>query len=47
VAEADIRRQIAYTEFRLAELESQKANLDSVIAYEKNVLAKLYETMVE
>jgi hypothetical protein len=47
VAEADIRRQIKYTEFRLAELESQRANLDSAIAYEKNVLAKLYETMVE
>lgn len=47
MAEAYVERQIRYTEFRLAELESQRANLDSAIEYERSVLAKLYETMVE
>lgn len=47
MAGTDRERQIKYTEFRLAELHAQRDGLDSVIAYEEKVLAKLLETMVE
>jgi hypothetical protein len=47
MAGTDRERQIANTEFRLAELRAQRDRLDESIAYEESVLANLQQTMVE